>query len=124
MWSYNIQSDYWEKMLNEGAPYGSYANFGTYFDEQKNELQIIHGKINANPAFPSEMLYWKYSFVTNNWEQLDAVNDPPGASIIGLAFHPILRKAILFGGIVKYEPKTLLEGTWVLDVDKMEWSEY
>jgi len=124
IWEYDLVSNKWKNLDCDGGPVRPLSLCGMYFDAQNNELTLIYGQINSNPVFPNTMIYWKFSFATNSWSQFEVKNNPFVVTDFEMTFHPILRYAVLFGGFVNYNTEELLEGTWVLDVDKLEWERH
>jgi len=62
---------------------------------------------------------WTYSPSENKWEQVPTAISPPGLANSRLAFDPVNKKVVLFGG----DALSHLEGqTWTFDLEKKAWS--
>jgi len=121
LWEYDFLSNRWKKIECYGGPDQSYEGLKMMFDDQNNELIIIYGIISSYHLYENILKQWKFSFNANSWFEFGTKNSPPAAIHYGAVFHPELRKVVMFGGFTEYDPTELLDGTWILDLDKMAW---
>ena len=63
---------------------------------------------------------WTYSPADNRWEQVKATTQPPPRANSRLAYDPVARKVVLFGGD---RLDQLLADTWVFDTAMGTWEE-
>jgi hypothetical protein len=63
---------------------------------------------------------WTYSPANNTWTMLKLDRQPPQRANARLAYDPLAKKVVLFGGD---QLDQLLADTWLFDVVKDEWSE-
>jgi hypothetical protein len=63
---------------------------------------------------------WAYSPAKNRWAPLRLQHQPPQRANSRLAYDPVAKKVVLFGGD---QLDRLLSDTWILDVVKQEWTE-
>ena len=63
---------------------------------------------------------WTYSPAENRWEQLKPEKQPPARANSRLAYDPVSKKVVLFGGD---QLDKLTADTWVFDTAKQTWEE-
>jgi hypothetical protein len=122
MWEYDLSLDIWQNIPYNGAPPNTtYLNPRMMYDEQNNELLIIYGIISSNDLFPGQLKECRYSFTSNSWVEIEVKDQPPAAVHFAAALDAKERKIVLFGGFTSFSPTRLLEGTWILDLERKAW---
>ena len=118
IWEYDFIANSWEEIVVENGPEMPFPYFGMLYDDQNNEMFLFGG-----PSDTGKLVHWKYSFDENLWNLLEIENGPPYMLKHAIVLHPLLRKAVLFSGVIDEDPFTLSESTWILDLETLEWEE-
>jgi hypothetical protein len=118
IWEYDFIQDSWEEIETEGGPDLPFPYFGMIYDDQNDAMFLFGG-----PSDTGKLVHWKYSFADNQWSLLDIENGPPYLLKHSIVLHPLLRKAVLFSGVLNENPFTLSGSTWVFDLETLTWEE-
>ncbi len=118
IWEYDFIQNSWEEIATEDGPVLPFPYFEMIYDDQNNEMFLFGG-----PSYTGKLVHWKYSFADNLWTLLEFENGPPHLLKHSIVLHPLMRKAVLFSGVLNENPFTLSESTWVLDLETLTWEE-
>jgi hypothetical protein len=88
------------------------------YDRHNRQFVLFGGgNVQSNRGDPGT---WTYSPAKNAWTRLQLKRQPPQRANSRLAYDPVAKKVVLFGGD---QLDQLLSDTWVFDVVKQEWTE-
>ncbi|HVW01766.1 MAG TPA: kelch repeat-containing protein, partial [Planctomycetaceae bacterium] len=88
-----------------------------YAPDRREFLLFGGGNVQTERGDPGT---WIYAPADNRWTRLDLDRQPPQRANSQLAYDPVAKKAVLFGGD---QLDQLLDDTWIFDFAKREWEQ-
>jgi len=112
-WAYDSSTNTWED-LNPTSKPSARQNYAMAYDSGTNKIVLFGGNIKGDIIDDT----WVYDVSSNDWEEITISGDKPSKRTIhGMAYDPVHKKVILFGGYDdNYD-----NDTWVYDVEKETW---
>jgi len=112
-WAYDSSTNIWED-LNPTSKPSARQNYAMAYDSDTNKIVLFGGNIQGDIIDDT----WVYDVSSNDWEEIEISGDKPSKRTVhGMAYDPVHKKVILFGG---YDDDYDNE-TWVYDVEEETW---
>ena len=123
VWLYDFNADRWESIDPDGGPDGVLAYPGMAYRPEIGDFLVFGGAALSAP-FEGRLSdeTWRLDLRGNRWEQLSPPHSPPAVAVHGMAYDPVRRLAVAFGGeIGEMYSNSLLTGTWTFDSQVGSW---
>jgi hypothetical protein len=117
-WAFDMASETWSEIPATGAiPEARYGTSGTY-DAEADQFIITHGF--ANGRFDNT---YALDLTTNAWTNISPQNRPLARCLHDVAYDPVNRKMILFGGCSNPAGPCPIGDLWSFDLLSGIWTE-
>ncbi len=129
-WVYDALNNTWENVTSTGSPPPRFAHHMTY-DAAAQRIVLFGGEQFGChgfciPEIPPVYLNdtWLFDGRNNTWTNVTRPSSPPARAGHGLAYDPVARKVVLFGGTSEsgYGSGILYGDTWLRDASVGEWT--
>lgn len=116
-WAYTPATGTWAELRPAGTlPPARFGHVMVY-DPAGRRILLFGGVTTTGPAND----LWAYSSVAGTWARVDAAGSPPPARVYpSMAYDPVTREAVLFGG---WTGDSAFGDTWIYDPAAGRWSE-
>lgn len=116
-WAYDVDMDSWTRMSPAISPSG--RNFQEMAYDPRGDRVILFGGGTDSGSFADT---WAYDFNTDSWTLLSRRGGPAPRSYFAMAYDPVGRRMILFGGAVGFAEQPRHD-TWAFDTSTNRWME-
>ncbi len=121
LWTYDYVRNNWTELTPSFGP-ARRLNYAMAYDSDSQHIILFGG--NSITAGWELADTWIYDYQTNSWSNVYPITSPPGRSDHAMAYDPITKQTILFGGMRDIDDTTyLLNDTWAYDYETNTWTE-
>jgi hypothetical protein len=126
IWSYSLKDDEWFQIQAAGGPKNAYAYSSMIYLPEKNIIALFGGGKLESAYVGSQMNeFWTFDFIKMKWELVPTKGTPVPVCLHSMIFIPSANEAVLFGGEINgMYSNTMLQGTWVLNLNQYTWKKY
>jgi N-acetylneuraminic acid mutarotase len=121
LWTYDYATNNWIELTPAVGP-AVRLSFAMVYDPDSQRIILFGGNsITAGWELDDT---WIYDYQTNTWTNANPTIKPPGRSDHAMAYDPVTKKTVLFGGMRDVGDTTyLLNDTWTYDFETNTWTE-
>ncbi len=121
LWMFDYATNNWTELTPTTSP-ARRLNFAMAHDSD-SQRSILFGGNSITAGWELDDT-WIYDYQTNEWTDINPSNKPPGRSDHAMAYDPVTKQTILFGGMRDVGDTTyILNDTWAYDYESNNWTE-
>jgi N-acetylneuraminic acid mutarotase len=120
-WAYDFDHDRWTQKAPITHP-PARDWYGIAYDQGMDRVVLFGGEPDVGE--PDLADTWTYDYNTDTWKQMSPAKSPPGRHYLAMAYDPVSRRTILFGGATGFQnlEKPLCD-TWAYDLARNTWTQ-